>query len=62
MIIELEGIRKEAAVAKFKVVSRYLPGGTKENYEKTSDSFSWSPGRVMNPAVGTERWKLYKKF
>jgi hypothetical protein len=31
---KLKRIQKEAAVAKFKVLSRHLPGGTKENHEK----------------------------
>jgi hypothetical protein len=32
---ELERMRKEEAVAQFKVLSRQLAGGTKENYEKS---------------------------
>jgi hypothetical protein len=33
---ELERMRKEAAVAQFKVLSRHLAGGTEENYEEIS--------------------------
>jgi hypothetical protein len=32
---ELEGMLKEATVAKFEVLSQHLPGGTKENHEIT---------------------------
>jgi hypothetical protein len=32
---ELERKWKEAVVAQFKVLSRHLPGGTKENHEKS---------------------------
>jgi hypothetical protein len=34
MINKLERIWKEAAMAKFKVLSWHLPGGTEENHEK----------------------------
>lgn len=30
---KLEGIRKEAAIVSFKVLSRPVPGGTEENHE-----------------------------
>jgi hypothetical protein len=33
---ELERMWKEAIVAKFKVLSRHLPGGTEENHKKQS--------------------------
>jgi hypothetical protein len=32
---ELDRIFKEAVVAYFKVLSQHLPGGAKENHEKT---------------------------
>jgi hypothetical protein len=34
VINELERIWKEAVMALFKVLSRYFPGGTEENYKK----------------------------
>jgi hypothetical protein len=39
---------KKAAVAYFKVLSRYLPGGT-EKTTKNLGQHSWSPGRDLNP-------------
>jgi hypothetical protein len=43
---ELEGIRKDAVLAQFKVLSRNLPEGT-ENHEKLSHN-SQSPGLDLN--------------
>jgi hypothetical protein len=39
---------KEAAVAKFKVLYRYLPGGTEKNHEKLGQD-SQTPGRDLKP-------------
>jgi hypothetical protein len=38
----------EAIVAYFKVLFRYLPGGTEKNKEKDSQD-RWSQGRNLNP-------------
>jgi hypothetical protein len=35
-MLSVERIWEEAVVAKFRVLSRYLPGGIKENHEKTT--------------------------
>jgi hypothetical protein len=45
---ELEIIWKEAVVALFKVLSRYLLGKAKENHETLSKNIR-SPGRELNP-------------
>jgi hypothetical protein len=44
----LERIWKEAAVAKFKALSRHLTGGTEEKHKNLSLD-SQSPGRDFNP-------------
>jgi hypothetical protein len=48
MNAELERMSKEAAMFLFKVISRYLPGGTDEKHEYPSQD-SQSPGRDLNP-------------
>jgi hypothetical protein len=45
---ELERMWKEAPVAKFKMLSQHLLGGTEENHENLNQD-SQSPGRDLNP-------------
>jgi hypothetical protein len=51
----------------FKVLSRHLPGGTEENYEKTHSQDSWSTARDLKPGppeyeagviITLDPWKL----
>jgi hypothetical protein len=49
---ELERMWKEAVVAKFMVLSRHLPGGTKENHEKPQSGQPVSGPRIEH---GTSR-------
>jgi hypothetical protein len=45
---DLERMWKEAAVAKFKMLSQHLLGGAEENHENLNQD-SQSPGRDLNP-------------